>query len=220
MRALFNFISARLDPVDLLGETLFALIMALGFTGAVRLGLDEPDNHALFVGILGCNLAWAIVDGVMHVLTTLFERGRRARLFRLTRQTPDDDAAIRLIAGEFDDRLAPLTTPEDRRHLYVRMLQLIRHGPSPSTRVRGGDLSAGLAVCLLIVVATVPVVLPFLFVTQPALAARVSNLVVIAMLFGLGWWWGREVGRRPWLVGVGLTLMGLVLVLTTIALGG
>ena len=68
------FIRRHLDPAARLGEALFGLIMALGFTGAVRLGEEEPSNRALFIGILGCNLAWAIVDGVMYVLTALVER--------------------------------------------------------------------------------------------------------------------------------------------------
>ena len=60
-----TFIQRYLAPADRLGEILFGLIMALGFTGAVRLGHEKADNRALFVGIFGCNLAWAIVDGDM-----------------------------------------------------------------------------------------------------------------------------------------------------------
>ena len=47
------FIQRHLDPADRLGEILFGLIMALGFTGAVRLGHEEADNRALFIGIFG-----------------------------------------------------------------------------------------------------------------------------------------------------------------------
>lgn len=59
-----DFLERYLDPADRLGEILFGLIMALGFTGAVRLGHEEADSRALFIGIFGCNLACAIVDGV------------------------------------------------------------------------------------------------------------------------------------------------------------
>jgi len=40
MKAIRDLIGRYLDPADRLGEILFGLIMALGFTGAVRLGLD------------------------------------------------------------------------------------------------------------------------------------------------------------------------------------
>src|SRR6185295_10580271 len=99
------FLRHALDPVDRLEEILFGLIMALGFTGAVRLGLEEANNWALFTGILGCNFAWAIVDGVMYVLTELFERGRKARLAREVRAASTEAAALQIIGGEFDDQL-------------------------------------------------------------------------------------------------------------------
>src|SRR5512143_1746672 len=100
-----DFLQRYLDPADRLGEILFGLIMALGFTGAVRLGHQTADNRALFIGIFGCNLAWAIVDGVMYVLTSLFERGRKTRLVRDVRAAAGEAAALRLIGEEFDDRL-------------------------------------------------------------------------------------------------------------------
>jgi hypothetical protein len=60
-----TFIKRHLEPADRIGETLFGLIMALGFTGAVCLGIDEATSRELLIAILGCNIAWGIVDGVM-----------------------------------------------------------------------------------------------------------------------------------------------------------
>jgi hypothetical protein len=85
-----TFIQRYLEPADRLGEILFGLIMALGFTGAVRLGVEDADNRTLFISILGCNIAWAIVDGVMYVLTALFEQGRKALLVRDVRAAPSE----------------------------------------------------------------------------------------------------------------------------------
>src|SRR5512134_2455949 len=104
------FIQRYLDPAGRLGEILFGLIMALGFTGAVRLGWEEPDNRALFIGIFGCNLAWAIVDGVMYVLGELFERSRKVRLFREVSSAKSDAAALQKIAEELDGPLFELTS--------------------------------------------------------------------------------------------------------------
>ena len=72
-----TFIKTHLDPVDRLGEVVFSLIMALGFIGACRLELSEPDNRAMLIGVFGCNLAWAIVDGVMLVFAALSRAGCR-----------------------------------------------------------------------------------------------------------------------------------------------
>ena len=71
-----------------------------------------------------------------------------------------------------------------------------------------------------IVLATLPVIVPYLVVANPVLAVRLSNLVALALLFGLGMRWGSLVGAGPFRVGCGLTLVGLVLVLITIVLGG
>jgi hypothetical protein len=203
-----------------LGEILFGLIMALGFTGAVRLGHEEADNRALFIDILGCNVAWAIVDGVMYVLTALFERGRKARLVRDVRAAPNDAAALRHVDAELGDRLAPLTTREEREQVYGWVLKVVRRGQSEQPRIHRDDLLGGVAVAVVIVLATLPVVVPYLVMSNPNHAVRVSNLIALVLLFLLGVRWGQIVGARPFRIGAGVTLLGLVLVFITIVLGG
>ena len=78
----------------------------------------------------------------------------------------------------------------------------------------------GVAVALIIILATLPVVIPFLILRNPYVAVRVSNLVALTQLFLLGAWWGRMVGGSPLRIAGGLTLVGVVLVLITIVLGG
>lgn len=217
-----SFIRRHLDPADRLSEVLFGLIMALAFTGAVRWGIDEPDNKELFKGILGCNIAWGIVDGAMYVLAELFERGRVGRLVRGLRNERDEHAALQRIGDELDDRVAPLTTPEERQRFYKQVLDLLRRNASAPKRARVhlADVLGGAAVALLIVLATLPIVVPFLLIHDAVVAARVSHAVALALLFGLGAWWGRAVGGSALRVGTGLLLVGGVLVAITIALGG
>ena len=219
-RHLDPYLDQYLDPASRLGEILFGLIMALGISGAVRLGREEADNYALLIGILGCNVAWAIVDGVMYVLTALFERGRKLRLARDVRAAAGDTAALRLIAGEYDDRLETLLTPEERAQMYRSVLTAVRRLRPERARVRRADLLGGLAVALVILVATLPIVVPYLVVEDPNLAVRSSNLIALTLLFLLGAWWGRVVGGHSWRIATGLTLIGVVLCLITIALGG
>jgi len=215
-----SFIRRHLDPAGRLGEILFGLIMALGISGSVRLGLEEADNRALLIGTLGCNLAWAIVDGVMFVLTALFERGRKVRLARDVGAAPSEAIALQLIGGEYDDRLEPLLTLEERAHMYRSVLTAVRRTRFETPRVRREDLLGGVAVALVILMATLPIVVPYLVVADPKLAVRFSDTIALMLLFLLGAWWGRVVGGRPWRIGAGLTLLGVVLVLITIALGG
>lgn len=215
-----SFIQRYLDPAGRLGEILFGLIMALGFTGAVRLGRDEADNHALFIGILGCNLAWAIVDGVMYVLTALFERGRNARLVREVLHAPTEEEALQRIGEELDWPLMELTTREERGQIHRWVLAILRREKPEQPLLRREDMLGGVAVALVILLATFPILVPYLVVSDPHLAVRLSNLIALTLLFLLGAWWGRVVGGRSFRIAAGLTLLGVMLVLITIALGG
>jgi hypothetical protein len=218
---MLNFIRQRLDPASRLGEILFGLIMALGFTASARLGLDESDNRTLFISILGCNVAWAIVDAVMYVLTALFERGRKVRLARDVLTSPSDSVAVERIAGELDQYLEAVTSVEERRRLYGHVVDGIRgRNKELHARIEREDLLGGLAVALIIVLATLPVVIPFLFGLETGLAVRISNAVAIGMLFLLGARWAAIIGASAWRIGSGLMCLGIVLVLITIALGG
>ena len=215
-----TFIQRYLDPADRLGEILFGLIMALGFTGAVRLGVEDADNRTLFISILGCNIAWAIVDGVMYVLTALFEQGRKARLVRDVRAAPSEASALALVGNEFDDQLESLLTTDQRGQFYRSVLTAVRQAEREPPRVRRDDLLGGVAVALIIVLATLPIVVPYLLVPDPNLAVRVSNVVALTLVFLLGMRWGHVVGGRSLRIATGLTVLGVVLVLITIVLGG
>jgi hypothetical protein len=216
-----SFIRAHLDPVDRLGEVVFSLVMALGFIGACRLELSEPDNRSMLIGVFGCNLAWGIVDGVMFVFAALFQRGLQARLIRNVQNSTSKDDAMRHVATEFGDRLDDLTTSEDRTRIYQGIIEFSRRAP-PATRarVRRQDIFGGIAVTILIVVATIPVVLPFIFVPSPVAALRWASGIALVLLFLVGCWWGRMVGVSGLRIGTGLTVFGIILVIITIALGG
>jgi VIT1/CCC1 family predicted Fe2+/Mn2+ transporter len=220
MKLLTSFIHRYLDPADRLGEVLFGLIMALGFTGAVRLGHEEADSRALFVGILGCNLAWAIVDGVMYTLTSLFERGRKARLAREVRKASTDELALQQIGAELDGPLMELTTPQERVEVHRWVLEVLRRGQPEAPGVRREDLLGAVAVALVIAVATLPMLLPYLLFPNPSRAVRISEFIGLTQLFLLGLWWGRVVGAKPFRIAVGLTVLGMLLVLITLVLGG
>jgi hypothetical protein len=215
-----TFFQRYLDPAGRLGEILFGLIMALGFTGAVRVGWEEPDNRALFIGIFGCNLAWAIVDGVMYVLGELFERSRKVRLFREVSSAKSDAAALQKIAEELDGPLFELTTAGEREQIHRWVLEILRRQEPSIPGIRREELLGGVAVALIIVVATFPIVVPYLVLRDPHVAVRASNAVALVLLFLLGMRWGRIVGSSPVRVAVGLTLVGLILVGITIVLGG
>jgi len=87
-------------------------------------------------------------------------------------------------------------------------------------RLTREDLRAALSVFLLVFVSTLPVVIPFLFIDETRPALRVSNAVAIVLLYMLGHSLAPYTGHRPWLLGLSMVGVGVVLVGVTLALGG
>jgi VIT1/CCC1 family predicted Fe2+/Mn2+ transporter len=92
--------------------------------------------------------------------------------------------------------------------------------PRPRAYLHAEDFRGALGVFLLVVLATIPVALPFLFIQELHRAMRVSNGIALAMLFAGGWSLARYARLSPWRLGTGMLALGTVLVLATIALGG
>ncbi len=217
-------VARHLDPGSALGEVLFGLIMTLTFTLGAGLVIDEEGRagaREMLVGILGCNLAWGIIDGVLFVLGNVFERGRLRRLVQRVRAAPSDAAAHDLFAGELDAWLVPVTDEAVRRRLYGSMLDGARaRAPEPNS-VRREDLLGGLAAGWLVFACSFPAILPFVVLDDPRLALRVSNAILIGLLFVVGYSQAkRHTLAQPWATGLVFALMGVFLVAIAIPLGG
>ncbi|BCJ91907.1 hypothetical protein IZ6_26420 [Terrihabitans soli] len=82
------------------------------------------------------------------------------------------------------------------------------------------DFRGALGVFLLVTIATFPVVLPFLLISEVWLAMRVSNGIALLTLFIAGYQLGRYAGFVPWRSGFVMAAIGALLVAAIIALGG
>jgi hypothetical protein len=217
-----TFARRHLDPGDRLAEVLFGLIMVLTVTLGAGVAVKETPGAAreLLIAALGCNLAWGIIDGAFYIMTSLLERGRHARLIASVRQAPDEAAALAVIGRAVDDRLAGFAEGDD----WARVCRLLRdlaarNEPAP-VRVEREDVMGALASGWLVVVATVPAVVPFMLIDEPYLALRVSNAVLLTLLFAAGTAWGRYAGVNRWVSGLTFLVAGIVMVGVAIALGG
>jgi len=208
-----------LDPIDRVSEVPFGLIMVLTFTGALSVAeAGREDVRTMLIGALGCNLAWGIIDGVLYLMGCLAEKGRGLLTFRALRKTTDAKEAQRLIADALPSVVASLLQPVELQSLYQRLKQLPE--PPDHARLRKDDWLGAVGVFLLVFLCTFPVVIPFIFITHAGSALRVSNVVAVVMLFLTGYAFGRMTGRHPWLLGISMIVLGLILVGLTMALGG
>ena len=94
--------------------------------------------------------------------------------------------------------------------------------PEAPARVtlNGSDLLAALAIFLIVVLAALPVVLPFALMKDVGAALNVSRAIAIAMLFLGGFALGRPAGYGAWRAGLVMTVLGVVLVGVIKSLGG
>lgn len=216
-----SFVQRYLDPSERLDELLFGLIMVLSITLGVSLATDAGGSASQVAwAIVGCNLAWGLIDGCMHVVTQLFVRGSRARLVQALRSAGSEAEQLATVGSVLDDQLCALTTADERRGLYLEISRRLRGAALQPTRVAREDVYGGLAIVWLVVLASVPAVVPFLFIGDRFVAARVSNALVLATLFGVGCWVARAIHANPWALGLSTTAFGLVMVTIVVMLGG
>jgi hypothetical protein len=87
--------------------------------------------------------------------------------------------------------------------------------------LRRRDIVEALGIFALVVLATFPVVLPFVFIADTARAMTVSQATTVIMLFLAGFGFGRyAMHAHPWRMGVAMAVFGVLLITAVKALGG
>jgi hypothetical protein len=207
-----------LDPIERSSEVLFGLIMVLTFTGSFSVtGGDRGRVDHMLIAALGCNLAWGVIDAIFYLMGCLSDRGHNLNILRGV-QASDAETGRQLIADAIAPDLAHVLTPAEFEAVRRRLTEL--PAPSDHPRLHRSDFLAALGVFLLVFLSTLPVVLPFLFLSEVKPALRLSNAMAIVMLFLTGWAYGKYAGYRPRNVGGFMVVVGLLMVALTIALGG
>ncbi|WP_250453045.1 hypothetical protein [Caballeronia sp. ATUFL_M2_KS44] len=200
-----------------MSEIVFGVLMALSFTGALSVSTaGRQEIRTLLFTALGCNLAWGLVDAVMYLLRTATDRRRKKALLARLRRTETEPEACRLIQDALPPLISDVIRPQALQALHQSLLAV----REPPHRLVFRDYSAAAGIFLLVVLATFPVVVPFIFIPKIAVALRVSNLLAIATLYIGGAMLGRYAGGRPWVYGLALSAIGVGLLSIIIALGG
>jgi VIT family len=218
-----SLVHRHLDPGEALSEVLLGLIMALTFTlGARVFAADERlETHELVVAIVGCNMAWGVIDATFFILNSLFYRSRHARFFRILKNTRSETEALAEVEEEFGLEDEPLAAhPEDLARLYQSLLTLSTRATPARKGLRRQDFIAAAIVFVLVSATAIPGVIPLLLLADSNLALHISNWVLILLLFVVGCWWGRYTDASPWRVGLSAMLLGMFLVLVAVVLGG
>lgn len=206
-----------LSPVERISEVLFGLIMTLSFTGTMSVVTGGREEVGIMLlAVLGCNIAWGIIDGILYLLGAVSERGREHTLYRMIVQ--DAGNAQALITEAVPSVIAGVLRRDEFETIRQRLAAL---PDQPRARViTGRDFGGAAGVFLLVVLSCIPVLVPFILIHDPLPALRVSNGVAILMLFLGGYSLARYAGLAKITTGVVMVGLGAAMVGLTIALGG
>jgi len=217
-----RFVQKYLDPASRLGEILFGLIMVLTVTLAAGLTVTDGKGavRELLFAAIGCNVAWGFIDAVMYIMNCLTERSHRARLIRKVQAAPDREAALELVREEVDAGFEGVVRPKDRDAISQAVLEHLEPARPMRTRIMRDDLWGALACFWLVFLSCLPAAVPFLIFSNARFALRISNFLLVAMLFVVGQKWAEYVYTSRWIAGFTMVAIGLGLVGVAVLLGG
>ncbi|WP_137820826.1 hypothetical protein [Pseudomonas sp. D(2018)] len=208
-----------LEPVDRITEVIFGLLMAMTFIGSLSVATaGREEARTMLIAAFGCNLAWGLADALIYLLRTWTERTRSRTLLLRLQSDASPAKGQELIADALPLSISAAAGPDGLELLRLRLLA--NADKTLRARLDLRDFAGALGTFLLVVLATFPLVIPFLLIDQTGPAIRTSNLVSLAMLFLSGWLLARYSGGNPWATGAVLALVGTALIFAIIALGG
>jgi hypothetical protein len=210
---------AVLNPLDRTSEVLFGLIMVLTFTGAISAATEgRQEIKELLWAALGCNVAWGLVDAIMYLMNVLAERGHGVVTVKKIVAAKSPAAVREILRGEMQPVVSALLTDNELDNIGEKLKKLPE--PTHGNIISGRDLVSAIQIFLLVFLCTFPVALPFALFQDVAFALRASNGVALLMLFIGGWLMASYAGFHRFGTAVVYSLIGVLLVAITMALGG
>lgn len=193
------------------------MVLTVTCSFGVARASQEGVREMIFAA-LGCNLAWGVIDAVFYLMQRFDEQGRGILALRALRRIGDTSEAHSIIADTLPPLIASVLTSTEFELIHQRLNRIPE--PPAHPQLAKDDWLAAVGVFLLVFLCTFPVVIPFLFFGEAKIALRVSNGVAILMLFFAGHALGGYAGRRRWLTGLVMVIIGGALVGACVALGG
>jgi hypothetical protein len=217
-----RFTQRHLDPASRLGEILFGLIMVLTvtLTASFTVADGRKGVRQLLLAAIGSNVAWGIIDASMYIMNAMVVRRGKIRLVKAVQRASDAKAALLLVKDRVDPELQELIGPEKAEAFSKSVLPHIVGAQITERILTKEDFYGALASFWLVFVSCLPAAIPFLIFSEPQVALRVSNFLLIAGLFYVGQKWADYAGKSRVAVGLAMVAVGLILVGVAILLGG
>jgi len=201
---------------------LFGLIMVLTvtLTASFTVADGRKGVRQLLLAAIGSNVAWGIIDASMYIMNAMVVRRGKIRLVKAVQRASDAKAALLLVKDRVEPELQELIGPEKAEAFSKSVLPHIVGAQITERILTKEDFYGALASFWLVFVSCLPAAIPFLIFSEPQVALRVSNFLLIAGLFYVGQKWADYAGKSRVAVGLAMVAVGLILVGVAILLGG
>ena len=98
-----------LKPNEALSELFAGLIVTQSFTLATSVMSGGIDAKNILISVIGANTAWGLIDAILYIMNSVFDRNRSLRFARVIAIDPDKRAGLEKISAELDPILVPVT---------------------------------------------------------------------------------------------------------------
>ena len=133
---------------------------------------------------------------------------------------PNSEAALFLVKDGIEPELQKLLAPEKAEAFSRSVLKHIADAQLSKKILTKEDFYGALASFWLVFVSCLPAAIPFLIFSEPQVALRVSNFLLIVGLFCVKQKWANYAGKNRVVFGLAMVAVGLMLVGVAILLGG
>jgi VIT1/CCC1 family predicted Fe2+/Mn2+ transporter len=201
---------------------MFGLIMVIVVTNTVQIALpkSEADLRIMTFAALGSITAWGIADGIMYIVTSIFERNRDLKLISTILSAGKKDEAIAAVEEEFESTILWTLDAKVRRRISREVLKSTSTVTVEKASITKQDLLGGFSSFILVFSSAFPATIPFLVLGNLFTATQLSNVIAIAALFFVGYEWGGHTGQSGIRSGLATVTIGLIIVVIAIVLGG
>jgi len=153
----------------------------------------------MLLGILGCNVAWGLIDGAMYLMSSMLDRSRKARLLQSVRKPPAKRTPWPWSGGNWTPGWNRSHRSRRERACIGSPDRLVKVTPE-QTVVKKEDVVERLSFSGWCSFPPSRRWCPFWCSAIVSWPLRVSNLLLLTMLFLVGYRWARVTHSNPWIV--------------------
>jgi VIT1/CCC1 family predicted Fe2+/Mn2+ transporter len=196
------------------------MVLTVTLTASFTVADGKKGVRQLLLAAIGSNIAWGIIDANMYIMNAMVVRRGKIRLVEAVQRASDPEAALVLVKDRVEPELQELLGSEKAEAFSQSVLPHIVGAHIKERILTKEDFYGALASFWLVFVSCLPAAIPFLIFSEPQVALRVSNFLLIAGLFYVGQKWADYAGKSRLAVGSAMVAVGLALVGVAIFLGG